>query len=108
LISIKLLHKKSLEAKVYQKRGPIVEENLEGFGLIFQITFTLLESPAGCNGDGGYFLIGANTEFNAPHEPSDCNFHTRCPQKNEECKTTVPQLTYIGNGHYVACHLGAS
>ena len=40
--------------------------------------------------------------------PSGCHFHTRCPQKNEECKTTVPQLTDIGDGHYVACHLDAS
>jgi len=40
--------------------------------------------------------------------PSGCHFHTRCPQKNEECKTTVPQLTDIGGGHYVACHLDAS
>jgi len=40
--------------------------------------------------------------------PGGCHFHTRCPQKNEECKTTVPQLTDIGDGHYVACHLDAS
>jgi oligopeptide/dipeptide ABC transporter ATP-binding protein len=40
--------------------------------------------------------------------PSGCQFHTRCPKKNEECKTTVPRLTNIGNGHYVACHLDAS
>jgi oligopeptide transport system ATP-binding protein len=34
-----------------------------------------------------------------------CHFHTRCPRKKEECERTIPELTEIGNGHYVACHL---
>ncbi len=40
--------------------------------------------------------------------PPGCHFHTRCPRKKKECETTVPQLTDIGGGHYVACHLDAS
>jgi hypothetical protein len=36
LISIKLLHRKSLKAKVHQKRDPIVQGNEEGFRSIFQ------------------------------------------------------------------------
>jgi len=34
-----------------------------------------------------------------------CHFHTWCPRKKEECERTIPELTEIGNGHYVACHL---
>jgi oligopeptide/dipeptide ABC transporter ATP-binding protein len=37
--------------------------------------------------------------------PGGCHFHTRCPRKKEECERTIPELTEIGNGHYVACHL---
>jgi oligopeptide transport system ATP-binding protein len=37
--------------------------------------------------------------------PPGCHFHTRCPQKKKECETTVPQLTEIKEGHFVACHL---
>jgi oligopeptide/dipeptide ABC transporter ATP-binding protein len=39
------------------------------------------------------------------HPPSGCHFHTRCPQKKEVCETTVPKLTEIKEGHFVACHL---
>jgi oligopeptide/dipeptide ABC transporter ATP-binding protein len=37
--------------------------------------------------------------------PSGCHFHTRCRRKKEVCETTVPKLTQIGEGHFVACHL---
>lgn len=37
--------------------------------------------------------------------PSGCPFHTRCPEAHERCKTERPQLTNMGGGHYVACHL---
>ena len=39
------------------------------------------------------------------HPPSGCHFHTRCPLRKEICVTTIPPLTDIGNGHFVACHL---
>jgi oligopeptide/dipeptide ABC transporter ATP-binding protein len=39
------------------------------------------------------------------HPPPGCHFHTRCPRKKEVCETTVPKLTEIGEGHFVACHL---
>ncbi len=39
------------------------------------------------------------------HPPAGCHFHTRCPRKQEICVTTIPSLTDIGNGHFVACHL---
>jgi oligopeptide/dipeptide ABC transporter ATP-binding protein len=39
------------------------------------------------------------------HPPAGCHFHSRCPHKKEICVTTIPQLTDIGNNHFVACHL---
>jgi oligopeptide transport system ATP-binding protein len=39
------------------------------------------------------------------HPPAGCHFHTRCPRKKTECKTTIPPFTEIGDGHFVACHL---
>ena len=39
--------------------------------------------------------------------PSGCNFHPRCPQCQERCKTEVPLLKkYVVNGkeHSVSCH----
>ncbi len=36
--------------------------------------------------------------------PKGCKFHTRCPHATEQCKTEVPVMTDIGNGHMVACH----
>jgi oligopeptide/dipeptide ABC transporter ATP-binding protein len=38
------------------------------------------------------------------HPPSGCHFHTRCPRRKKECETTIPKLTEIGEGHFVACH----
>ncbi len=37
--------------------------------------------------------------------PAGCHFHTRCPRKQENCVTTIPPLTDVGSGHFVACHL---
>ena len=36
--------------------------------------------------------------------PSGCRFHTRCPTRDEVCRTDEPQLRSIGNDHFVACH----
>jgi len=37
--------------------------------------------------------------------PAGCHFHTRCPRKKEVCERTLPELTEIEDGHFVACHL---
>jgi len=38
------------------------------------------------------------------HPPRGCHFHARCPRKKVECETTIPPLTEIKEGHFVACH----
>jgi oligopeptide/dipeptide ABC transporter ATP-binding protein len=37
--------------------------------------------------------------------PTGCTFHPRCPHCNAACKTQVPQLREIAEGHYVSCLL---
>jgi len=37
--------------------------------------------------------------------PSGCAFHTRCPSKKDLCSRERPELTEVGNDHFVACHL---
>ncbi|MFT5086014.1 MAG: oligopeptide transport system ATP-binding protein [Candidatus Latescibacterota bacterium] len=37
--------------------------------------------------------------------PSGCPFHPRCAERQDQCKTTVPQLIDTGDGRQVACLL---
>jgi len=37
--------------------------------------------------------------------PSGCTFHTRCPERQEECVHQEPSFRDLGEGHRVACHL---
>jgi oligopeptide/dipeptide ABC transporter ATP-binding protein len=37
--------------------------------------------------------------------PSGCAFRTRCPKAHERCTLDRPELTDVGGGHHVACHL---
>ncbi|MFB5663540.1 ABC transporter ATP-binding protein [Alteribacillus sp. HJP-4] len=37
--------------------------------------------------------------------PTGCPFHTRCPEAHDRCKAERPELTDMGDEHYVACHL---
>jgi oligopeptide transport system ATP-binding protein len=36
--------------------------------------------------------------------PTGCAFHTRCPVKKDLCSRERPELTDVGNDHFVACH----
>ena len=37
--------------------------------------------------------------------PSGCAFHPRCPVAEDRCRTTLPTLQKVADGHEVACHL---
>lgn len=37
--------------------------------------------------------------------PLGCTFHTRCPERKEECVREEPEYKHVGNDHWVACHL---
>ncbi|WP_026674062.1 ABC transporter ATP-binding protein [Alkalihalobacterium bogoriense] len=37
--------------------------------------------------------------------PTGCSFHTRCPHAHDRCHVERPELTDMGDGHFVACHL---
>jgi oligopeptide transport system ATP-binding protein len=36
--------------------------------------------------------------------PSGCSFHPRCPRAKKQCAESVPELSDVGGGHFVACH----
>ncbi len=36
--------------------------------------------------------------------PKGCRFCTRCPNATEKCKTEMPHLEEVTEGHFVACH----
>lgn len=38
------------------------------------------------------------------HAPSGCPFHPRCRYCTDQCKTAMPPLQDIANGHHVACY----
>ena len=39
------------------------------------------------------------------HPPAGCPFHPRCPVAVARCKTEVPGLREVNDGHWVGCHL---
>jgi oligopeptide transport system ATP-binding protein len=39
------------------------------------------------------------------HPPPGCPFQTRCPIAEDRCRTILPELRTIAEGHRVACHL---
>jgi peptide/nickel transport system ATP-binding protein len=42
---------------------------------------------------------------NLANPPSGCRFHERCPYVMDICRTEVPELVTVREGHRVACHL---
>lgn len=37
--------------------------------------------------------------------PSGCRFHPRCSSASEACRVKEPSLIYLGDEHFVSCHL---
>ncbi len=44
------------------------------------------------------------TVANARHLPSGCPFHLRCSECKEVCKSNIPEMVEIEEGHFCACH----
>ena len=42
---------------------------------------------------------------NLANPPDGCRFHPRCPYAMDVCRTVVPEISPLGNGHRAACHL---
>ena len=42
---------------------------------------------------------------NLANPPNGCRFHERCPYVMDVCRTEVPELVTVRDGHRVACHL---
>lgn len=42
---------------------------------------------------------------NPADPPSGCYFHLRCPEAQDICRSTKPELKEIKSGHYAACNL---
>jgi peptide/nickel transport system ATP-binding protein len=40
---------------------------------------------------------------NLVNPPAGCRFHPRCPFAMDECRTTFPERTDLGNGHWAHC-----
>ena len=50
----------------------------------------------------------ASGDVPSPMNPPDgCRFHTRCPFAVDRCRTEMPALANVSDGHLAACHLGA-
>ncbi|MGP0629073.1 ABC transporter ATP-binding protein [Nitrospina sp. 32_T5] len=49
--------------------------------------------------------IVAGDAPSASNPPAGCAFHPRCPIKEKQCETEVPELKETTPGHWVACHL---
>jgi oligopeptide/dipeptide ABC transporter ATP-binding protein len=50
--------------------------------------------------------IAAGGDVASPIDPpAGCAFHPRCGRRKDICGNTVPGLTEIEKGHFVACHL---
>ncbi len=42
---------------------------------------------------------------NLANPPNGCRFHPRCPHAMDVCRTEVPEMVKLEDGHRVACHL---
>lgn len=88
--------------------GRIVEEGETEkvfTGFLHPYTETLINAIPGFSARKTETMV-INEESVSPSAtyPSGCNFHPRCPYRQEICKTTPPLLETKENNHKAACH----
>ncbi len=49
-------------------------------------------------------IVNAGEPPSPVSPPSGCRFHPRCPAAQQRCKDEIPEMTQIGEDHFVACH----
>jgi len=64
----------------------------------------LLASVPRFEGGGGELVAIPGSPPDPARIPQGCAFHPRCPLAEELCRTTVPELRVLGEGHRAACH----
>ena len=42
------------------------------------------------------------------YRPAGCPFHPRCPVVQDRCRSELPKLRELAQGHFVACHFAAN
>lgn len=50
-------------------------------------------------------LIRGFVPMSPTQVPPGCRFHPRCPYMKDICRDREPELKYVGENHYVACHI---
>ncbi len=65
-------------------------------------TQALLNSVPRISHEGELDTIEGNVP-NLVSPPTGCRFHPRCNRTVADCQKTLPELTALGEGHYVAC-----
>jgi oligopeptide/dipeptide ABC transporter ATP-binding protein len=68
-------------------------------------TEALLAAVPQIDGAGRRRLVLSGEIPSPLNPPAGCPFHTRCPKVLDHCRSVVPALREVSEGHHVACHL---
>jgi oligopeptide/dipeptide ABC transporter ATP-binding protein len=71
-------------------------------------TIALLSAVPEVGGDRREILPIEGEPPSAVRIPAGCRFHPRCPWRIARCREESPELTAIGPGHAVACHVAVA
>ena len=69
-------------------------------------TYSLLNSiPTLSDGKGNRLAVIPGNVPSPENYPSGCRFRDRCPFAFEKCRTDMPELVSVSDGHRAACHI---
>jgi len=69
-------------------------------------TYSLLKSiPTLSDGKGNHLSVIPGNVPSPENYPSGCRFRDRCPFAFEKCRTDMPELISVSDGHRAACHI---